>query len=90
MPLSLPIYGKYDDDYGIVECSTCKKAEEYLLSLKFKDEDTVKSLKDIKDFYKLLNSNNKITVGGDYNPEELTYFICHKKLFDILVNEIKK
>ena len=82
VPLSLPIYGKYDDDFRFVDCTTCKKAEEYLLSLEFKDKDTVKNLKDIKDFCKLLNSRNKITVGGDYNPEELTYFICHKKLFD--------
>ena len=40
VPLSLPIYGKYDDDFGFVDCTTCKKAEEYLLSLEFKDKDT--------------------------------------------------
>lgn len=86
-PISTPIYGKYDDDYGVIDCKMDKNAENYILNLNFLVDKKEKSFKDINQFIKTLRHSD-MQISSQTGNTDLTYFICHKRLFEMLVENI--
>lgn len=87
-PISTPIYGKYDDDYGVIDCYTNKNTENYILNLKLMVDGKEKSFKDIDEFVKMLHYED-MQISDSFGDTDLAYFICHKKLFNMLIDNIK-
>lgn len=89
VPVSTPIYARFDDDYGFIDCHTDKNAKDYILSWNFTLEGKPKKIDNIEDLLNMLFRSDSVQVHYYGWNNDLSYFVCHRQLFDMIVNEMK-
>ena len=92
VPITTPIYGKYDDYGSLEDCSMSKKANDFLLSLKYSVDGNPTTFNSVNDLLDVLNRDVEIigdSIETYTRPYKFECFICYKEIFDIIVNDVK-